>query len=160
MTASSPTRAPGTGLSGDLERRVWLTRAALLWEELCTAFWPLATYLGLLAAISLFDVWSWMPGWLHAGLFWLAVAGVAYLVWRAVTRFHWPSRSAAIERLERRNSLAHRPIAALGRRDRRQTGRCRGVLGEPGAVARACAPGQGADRPAPGRMALAGAGLE
>ena len=85
----------------------------MLWEELCTAFWPLATYLGLLAAISLFDVWSWMPGWLHAGLFWLAVAGVAYLVWRAVTRFHWPSRSAAIERLERRNSLAHRPIAAL-----------------------------------------------
>ncbi len=103
----------GASLSPDLEQRILVTRAALLWEELCVCFWPLALYVGVLAALSLLDVWQSLPGLIHAGLFWVAFAGFLYLAWRGLMRFDMPRRADAIERLERGNRLAHRPIAAL-----------------------------------------------
>ena len=103
----------GTQLSLDLERRILVTRAALFWENLCACFWPLALYVGALAALSLLDFWESLPGLVHAGLFWIAFAGFLYLAWRGLMRFRMPSRARAIERLERGNRLAHRPIAAL-----------------------------------------------
>lgn len=103
----------GVQLSLSLERRILLTRAALFWENLCACFWPLALYVGALAALSLLDFWGTLPGLVRSGLFWISFAGFLYLTWRGLMRFQTPSRARAIERLERGNRLTHRPIAAL-----------------------------------------------
>ena len=83
----------GAQLSPDLERRILLTRAALFWENLCACFWPLALYVGALAALSLLDLWQTLPGLIHAGLFWIAFGGFLYLAWRGLMRFRAPSRA-------------------------------------------------------------------
>ena len=75
-TAKSPgpqSARPAPGLS----RRLVLARAALIWEALWPAFWPLLGVCGLFLALALFDLLPLLPGWLHAGA--LAAFGAALL---------------------------------------------------------------------------------
>ena len=81
----------GVQLSLSLERRILLTRAAMFWENLCACFWPLALYVGALAALSLLDFWGTLPGLVRSGLFWISFAGFLYLTWRGLMRFQTPS---------------------------------------------------------------------
>ena len=90
-----------------------LAKAALLWERLWAASWPASGFLGAFVALSLFDVWTVLPGWAHgAGLAaLLAGAGLA-VAWR-LRGLKAPTDAEAERRLEQDAKLAHRPLAAL-----------------------------------------------
>ena len=87
------------------------TRVGMLAETAVRAFWPLLTVvllalaalmLGLHDILPIEAVWTGMVATLLGGL-----GAIVY----AVRRFRWPTRAAALERLDR--SLPGRPITAL-----------------------------------------------
>lgn len=90
-----------------------MARAALLWERLWLALWPLMTTLGLFAAVALLDVLPYLPGWLHfvvlAGFVTALGAASALLV----RRLTMPRRAEARHRLEQDSGLDHRPLSSL-----------------------------------------------
>ena len=107
---SAAPRAPGprrlAGLLG-------LARAALFWERLWPALWPLTGVLGLFLVLALLDFPAALPGWLHAALLvaFLAAGGLAAA--RGLTRLGLPGTEQARRRLELDSDLAHRPLATL-----------------------------------------------
>ena len=50
--------------SRNLARKLRLTNAAMVWESLWPALWPLTGTIALFLAAVMFDVFSWLPGWL------------------------------------------------------------------------------------------------
>ena len=99
-----------------LIRRLRLSRAALAWERLWPALWPLVCVAGIFVVTALFDLLSLLPGIGHAAVlccFALAFAGAA--IWGLRTLV-WPDALAARRRVELNSGLAHRPLAALADR--------------------------------------------
>ncbi|MGR3633286.1 MAG: TIGR02302 family protein [Limimaricola soesokkakensis] len=102
-----------------LKRPVALTRAGMVAERLLRAFWPLWTVLALALAPLIAGWQDRLPveafwGWSVLAILG-AIAGLGWGLWR----FRWPSREAALDRLDR--SLPGRPVSAL--RDAQATGR-------------------------------------
>lgn len=99
-------------LTPALERRLGIARAALFWE----AFWPGLMPAGYLLAVLLilagFDVWRFLPIWLHWTLLAGFGAGLAGALWYGLRGLRWPGRAAAMRRLEIVNLLPHRPLEA------------------------------------------------
>ena len=64
-------------------------------------------------AAALFDLFSWLPGWLHV----VALAGFVVAVLAVLLinlqRVHFPRYWESRRRLERVNELLHRPLEAL-----------------------------------------------
>jgi uncharacterized protein (TIGR02302 family) len=93
--------------------RLRLAQAALVWERLWPALWPMtALVLGFLV-VAAFDLLPLLPGWLHAAalLGWLGLVGAAgVLAWREL---RLPSPAEARRRIETASGLAHRPLQAL-----------------------------------------------
>ena len=108
----SDSAPPVPDLAPVLERRLAFARAALFWERLWPALLPAAALVAILFILAGFDVWRFLPVWLH----WLALAGfaagLAVLLWRDLHALRWPDRAAAMRRLERVNLLQHRPLEA------------------------------------------------
>ena len=59
--------------SRKLARKLRLTAAAMVWERLWPALWPLTATLALFLVLAVFDVFGWLPGWIHV----LVLAGFA-----------------------------------------------------------------------------------
>ena len=94
-------------------RLIAASRLALWWERAWEASWRGLTTLGATAALALFDVWTSFPGWLRlACVFALIAAGLVFF-WRDWRAVRWPTRDEAVRRLERRNGVAHRPLASM-----------------------------------------------
>ena len=99
-----------------LARRLLLSRAALAWERLWPALWPMLCVTGIFIATALFDLLSPLPGVVHAAIlagFALAFVGTAIWGFSALV---WPDALAARRRIELNSGLAHRPLAALADR--------------------------------------------
>lgn len=96
-----------------LARRVFLSRAALVWERLWPALWPPLCVVGFFLAAVLFDLSSFVPSNVHL----LALAGfVLALAAAAIYGLQplvWPDALMARRRIEVKSGLAHRPLAAL-----------------------------------------------
>jgi len=96
-----------------LASRVGLTRAAILWERLWRALWPLMTTVGLFAAVVLLDILPLLPGWLHFLLLAGFVAAFGATSALFVRRVAMPRRAEARHRLESDSGLVHRPLSSL-----------------------------------------------
>lgn len=96
-----------------LASRVGLARAALLWERIWRALWPLATTVGLFAAVVLLDLLPALPGWLHFALLAGFVAALAATSALLIRRLAMPRVAEARHRLERDSGLDHRPLSSL-----------------------------------------------
>lgn len=89
------------------------TGCCLWWEKIAAKIWPygLAVFLFLIAAW--FDVFVYMPGWLHAillvGLGWYGLFGLRS-VW---LHGRWPEATAIYHRLELDSALRDRPLTGL-----------------------------------------------
>jgi len=96
--------------------RLRLARAALLWERVWPACWPMLAVLGTFLVVGLFDLLPFLPGVLHAAL--LLGFGAAFVIAFASIsrRFGLPDRFAARRRIERASGLEHRPLQALADR--------------------------------------------
>jgi uncharacterized protein (TIGR02302 family) len=96
-----------------LGRQLRLSRAALAWERLWPASWPVLCVLGAFAVLALFDLLTLLPAWLHAAVlvgFGIALGATAFWGLRAAA---WPDAPAARRRIELASGLGHRPLAAL-----------------------------------------------
>lgn len=94
-----------------IRRTLRATRVAMALESAVRAFWPLACTLAALWAAAAFGLGA-DAGRAEASLgLALALAVVVFFAWRGVRRFRWPSRAAAIARLDA--SLTGRPLSAL-----------------------------------------------
>ena len=94
--------------------RLGLARCAHAFERIWPAVWPTLAVVGLFLVVSLFGLWPYLPTWLHGlGLLGFAVA-LGCALFRARAALTWPSRDAALGRLERVNALPHRPLRSLG----------------------------------------------
>ncbi|HZK92165.1 MAG TPA: TIGR02302 family protein [Stellaceae bacterium] len=99
-----------------LSRRLLLSRAALAWERAWPALWPMLCVAGVFLVAALFDLFSLLPGIVHAVI--LAGFGAAFIgaaIWGLRTLV-WPDALAARRRIELNSGLAHRPLAALADR--------------------------------------------
>ena len=81
------------------ERKVLLSRLALLFEQIWPRAWILLGIAGLFILVSLAGLWPRLPELPHKivlGLFGLAAAGAVI----ALFSVRWPSRERAIRRVE------------------------------------------------------------
>jgi len=99
-------RAPGA-------LAVFTTRLVLFWEQFWPAILPALAILYIITIISLFDLWRFIPGWLHWATLILAGAALANMLWRDLRHVRFPSRRAAQARLEEDGNVAHAPLQAL-----------------------------------------------
>ena len=93
--------------------RVTLSGVALYMERLWRAFWPVWVIIGSFIAFALFDLFSWLPGWLHAVILALFAISLVAVLWINLQRVHFPRYRESRRRLEQVNALAHRPLEAL-----------------------------------------------
>jgi uncharacterized protein (TIGR02302 family) len=103
----------GTAPDRLLTRRLFLSRAALVWERLWPALWPMLCIGGFFLVFALFDLSRRMPAPAHTAIligFVLTFAGVAFWGLRPLV---WPDALTARRRIEVNSGLAHRPLAAL-----------------------------------------------
>ena len=107
---------PDTAPERLLSRRLFLSRAALAWEKLWPALWPMLGVAGLFLAVALFDLPSLLPNALHVAV----VAGFALVFITAayfgLRRLAWPDAITARRRIEQNSGLPHRPLEALADR--------------------------------------------
>ncbi len=108
---AEPEGAEDSALTRRFERRVTLSRLALLAERLWEALlWPFLV-IGAFLVVSLFDLWSVAPPLLHRVL--LGAFGLALLVsLLPLIRLPLPSRAEALRRLERTADIKHRPASS------------------------------------------------
>ncbi|HZH51163.1 MAG TPA: TIGR02302 family protein [Microvirga sp.] len=104
-----PTQSP---LDRRFTRLVGRARWSLWWEQAWPRIWLPLTIVGLFLTLS------WFGLWLDASPFWRAVGlsafAVAFLVslW-PLARLRWPSRTRALDRLDRDTGLGHGPARVL-----------------------------------------------
>ena len=70
MSAASPIER------GTLSLRLWLARAALIWERAWPAAWPLIAALAVWLILALFDLLPLLPGVLHLAVLVVLLAAV------------------------------------------------------------------------------------
>ena len=93
------------------ERKVKLSKFALVLEAVWPRLWLLAGLALVFLAASLLGLWPLLPEMAHKGVlatFFLAT--LAILI--SLARIRAPSRAAAIRRIERRSEVPHRPASA------------------------------------------------
>ncbi|MBO0764926.1 MAG: TIGR02302 family protein [Hyphomicrobiaceae bacterium] len=93
------------------ERKVLLSKLALLFEQIWPRAWLLLGIAGLFILVSLAGVWprlSEVPHKIVLGLFGLAFAGAVI----ALFSVRWPTREQAIRRVESVSGVRHRPASS------------------------------------------------
>jgi uncharacterized protein (TIGR02302 family) len=99
------------GPEGTFERKVLLSKLALLFERIWPRAWMLIGIAGLFVLVSLAGLWPRLPELPHKialGLFGLAFA--AALI--ALLTVRWPTREQAIRRVESKSGVRHRPASS------------------------------------------------
>src|SRR5262245_17637011 len=109
MSARHRTSRPGP--ESALERKVLLSKLALLFEQIWPRAWLLLGLAGLFILVSLAGMWPRLPELPHKiilGLFGLAFAAAVI----ALLSVRWPSREQAIRRVESVSGVRHRPASS------------------------------------------------
>ncbi|HZT49268.1 MAG TPA: TIGR02302 family protein [Hyphomicrobiaceae bacterium] len=104
-------RTPTPAFERAFERKVRLSKWALLFEQLWPRAWVVFALAGLFIGVSLAGLWPRLPELPHKivlSLFALAFA-VALI---ALARVRWPSREAAVRRVEAVSGIKHRPASS------------------------------------------------
>jgi uncharacterized protein (TIGR02302 family) len=99
------------GPESAFERKVLLSKLALLFEQIWPRAWLLLGIAGLFILVSLAGIWPRLPELPHKallGLFGLAFAG-AFI---GLLRVRWPNRQQAIRRVESVSGVRHRPASS------------------------------------------------
>jgi uncharacterized protein (TIGR02302 family) len=99
------------GAESAFERKVLLSKLALLFEQLWPRVWLLLGIAGLFILVSLAGLWPRLPELPHKivlGLF--ALASAAAVI--ALLSVRWPTREQAIRRVESISGVRHRPASS------------------------------------------------
>jgi uncharacterized protein (TIGR02302 family) len=99
------------GLKTDrVERFVALARTAIAWERVWPALWPATGIVGLCLAAALFDLFAYVPAWLHMLALAAALGAAGGTLYLRLRNVRSPAWREGARRLERDSHLAHRPI--------------------------------------------------
>ena len=111
MTFLSDKTAFQTG-SGAERGRGYIARArlAILWERLWRASWPATGIIGAFLALGLFDVYAYVPAWIHLLLLFLVCLAAGTFLHLNLKGFALPRWEDGARRVEQDSSLSHRPI--------------------------------------------------
>jgi uncharacterized protein (TIGR02302 family) len=109
MSLSASIESP-TGSNSLIERRIALTRVALLWERIWPRLWPASGIAATFVALALLGVFPHLPGVLHALTLLAAFSAIGCYLWSRFQTFQIPNWTEAARRLERGSALTHRPI--------------------------------------------------
>lgn len=102
-------------LTPRLARCLKAVRWILTWEKVWTLAWPLPAFCLALAALSLLDVPSRLPGWGHTLLL-LPLPILCLWIGLRLRRFRLPTATEAERRLEEDAGVTHAPLEALSDR--------------------------------------------
>ena len=97
-------------------RVVWLKRfsfASLLLERLSLALWRTVFWTLGCAALLLFEIPQNLASWAPFATLIIALFGVFIFLVRDLRQLSWPRARDVIQRIERHNGIAHRPLSAL-----------------------------------------------
>lgn len=100
--------------------RLHVARAAIIWERVWPAFWPVLGVGGSFLAIALFDLLPQLPAWFHIAILLGFGAALLAALRRGLRKVSMPDSEQVRRRLERDSELSHRPFSALD--DRLATG--------------------------------------
>ena len=109
---SEPARGPDAVSRLQLTQALQRAKYAIAWETACPHLARLLTVAGLFLAVSWAGLWLVLPFVARAiglGLFVFLALGAVF----PLLRFRWPSREAALNRLDRGTGIRHRPATAL-----------------------------------------------
>jgi len=109
---SEPSRNPDAVARLRLDQALQRAQLAIAWERVWPALASLITVIGLFLVVSWAGLWVALPFIARAiglGLFAALGVGAAF----PLLRFRWPSREAALGRLDRGSGIRHRPATAL-----------------------------------------------
>ena len=109
---SEPVRDPDAAARLQLGQALQRAKYAIAWEQTWPHLARLLSVAGLFLVVSWAGLWLTLPFIARAigiGLFVLAALAA---LWPLV-RFRWPSREAALSRLDRGTGIRHRPATAL-----------------------------------------------
>jgi len=107
----SGARVPASAIERGFERKVRLSKWALLFEQLWPRAWLVLGLAGLFIAVSLAGVWPRLPELPHKIV--LALFGLAFAIaLLSLVRVRWPSREEAIRRVETVSGISHRPASS------------------------------------------------
>ena len=96
--------------------RLRLACAAVLWERVWPACWPVLAALGVFVILGLFDVLPRLPGALHATVLLGFAAAIVIPFVSIFRRIAVPDFLTGRRRIERASGLDHRPLQALADR--------------------------------------------
>lgn len=100
-----------------LELRVRLQlrtqQLSLFVERSWRACWPFIALISSFLALSLFDVWRYVPFWLQDIVLLGVLLAAFFILRRRRNQFHWPSIQEGARRLEQQGNVKHRPFDAL-----------------------------------------------
>lgn len=95
------------------ERRIALARLAIFWERLWPRLGPALGVVLFFAALSLLDLWEFVPWYVHLAVLVAAVGVAGWLLWRELRGLAWPAHAEGRRRLEVQSGLSHRPLQLL-----------------------------------------------
>lgn len=114
MQPDGPENAPLTQLQAlTVRRRLALAWLALAWERLWARLWISAALIGLFVAVVLTDILPRLPLAVHVLALLAAAGGIAFVAWRHLKGFAWPTRAEARARLETSSPVTHRPLTTV-----------------------------------------------
>lgn len=110
-------RSAGMGLTqaqveAKLDKLVFHSRLALFAEDVWRGLFPVLIVVGFFLGLSWLGLWLVLPFWARL----IGLAGfAALLIWycRDLFVLRWPSREAALHRIERDSGQSHRPLTAI-----------------------------------------------
>ncbi len=109
---SPPAFDPSNAARKRLARVVLQSRLAIFWEDLLPRLVPGLIVLGFYVGLSWIGLWPVLPVWLRI----IALIGfAAAFVWTILplAKVRWPTRAAALHRVELSSGYRHRPLAAI-----------------------------------------------
>lgn len=93
------------------ERKIRRAKWALVFEQFWLRLWIVTGIAGLFGLLSLAGIWPLLHDWVHLGLLGLFAATLLAALVYAV-RITWPTREAAIRRIEGVSGIPHRPASS------------------------------------------------
>lgn len=85
-------------------------RLTLWWERVWPRLWPASGIAGVFVAAGLFNLFNYIPWWIHTLLLLGAAGAAGYFLHRNFQNFAAPTWYEGARRVERDSTLEHRPI--------------------------------------------------
>ena len=104
---------PMAGLPARVRGWTWAARGLMFLEQAGRAIAPALGVVAVFIILGLFDVFRFVPLWLHWGLLALFGAGLIAALWYGFKDWRTPMRGDALRRLEADSGLVHRPLTHL-----------------------------------------------